>query len=177
MADRFNTDPARPTGTPPIYRTPGTPPPTPPRAAGATGAVDEAKDRGQDMIEQAKEKGLQAADMAKEKGQEAADMAKEKGQQAAEVAGEKLNQGIDQAAGAAQTLADTIRGQAGKLPGDKPTEVAHQAAETIERGAQYLRDNDADAMRGDLESVIRRYPTQSLAVGLAFGFLLARAFR
>jgi ElaB/YqjD/DUF883 family membrane-anchored ribosome-binding protein len=32
-------------------------------------------------------------------------------------------------------------------------------------------------MRGDLEGLIRRYPTQSIAVGLAVGFLIARAFR
>jgi len=117
-------------------------------------------------------------DQARQKGQEAMEQVKDKGQQAATAVGEKADQGIDKAADAAQGLADTLREKATTLPGgEKTTDLAYQAASGLERGADYLRDKDVDAMRGDLEDLIRRYPTQSIIVGLAAGFLLARAFR
>lgn len=129
--------------------------------------------QGQRLADQA----TQTLDQAKEKGQEAAGAIKEKGQEAAGALEDRVNQGIDRAAEATQGLADTLRSRAPSLPGDKTTDLAYQAATGLEQGAQYLRQADMGAMRGDLEGVIRRYPTQSLAVGLALGFLLARAFR
>ena len=117
-------------------------------------------------------------DQALHKGQEAMDQVKDTGQQAAAVATEKADQGIDKAADAAQGLADTLREKATALPGgETTTDLAYQAASGLERGADYLRDKDVTALRGDLEDLIRRYPTQSIVVGLAAGFLLARAFR
>lgn len=124
----------------------------------------------------ADEKG-NVVDQTKDKSEQVLDAAKEKGQQAAGAVEEKINTGTDKAADAAQGLADTLREKAESLPGDKPTELAYQAASTIERGADYLRQTDAAEMRGDLEGLIRQYPAQSLAVGVALGFLLARAFR
>jgi len=116
-------------------------------------------------------------DQVKAKASDALDQAKEQGEQAANAIEDTANQGIDRAAGAAQGLADTLRQQAGKLPGDQATEFANQAAGNLERGAEYLRQTDVAEMRGDLESLIRRYPAQSLVIGLAAGFLVARAFR
>ena len=117
-------------------------------------------------------------DQARHKGQEAMDQVKDTGQHAAAVATEKADQGIDKAADAAQGLADTLRDKATTLPGgETTTDLAYQAASGLERGADYLRDKDVNALRGDLEDLIRRYPTQSIVVGLAAGFLLARAFR
>ena len=70
------------------------------------------------------------------------------------------------------------RERADSIPGgQQTTDLAYQAAGGLERGADYLRQTDVDEMRGDLEGLIRRYPTQSIAVGLAVGFLIARAFR
>jgi ElaB/YqjD/DUF883 family membrane-anchored ribosome-binding protein len=117
------------------------------------------------------------AEQAREYGQHALDEVKEKGGQAASAAEERANQGIDKAAEATQGLADTLRQKAGSLPGEKPTQLAHQAASGLERGADYLRQADVTEMRGDLEQLIRRYPAQSLAVGAVIGFLVARAFR
>lgn len=116
-------------------------------------------------------------DQVKMKAAEALDRAKEQGGQAASAVEDKANEGIDRAADAAQGLADTLRQQAPKLPGDRTSELAYQAAGGLERGADYLRQADVEAMRGDLEGLIRRYPAQSLLIGLAAGFLVARAFR
>jgi len=118
-----------------------------------------------------------AMDQAREQGQQVMDTAREKGQQAAGAVEDRLNEGTNRAADAAQGLAGTLRERAETLPGDKPTELAYQAADTIERSAEYLRQTDVVGMRGDLEDLIRRYPAQSLAVGVALGFLVARAFR
>lgn len=157
-----------PTGNPSYGAgTPRTGSAIPPSGAGEKGNV----------VDQAKDKSEQMLDTAKDKGEQVLDAAKEKSQQAAGAVEEKINIGTDKAAGAAQGLADTLREKAESLPGDKPTELAYQAASTIERGADYLRQADAAEMRGDLEGLIRQYPAQSLAVGIALGFLLARAFR
>jgi len=116
-------------------------------------------------------------DQVKAKASDALDRAKEQGDQAASAIEDTTNRGIDRAAEAAQGLAATLRQQAGKLPGDQATDLANQAAGNLERGAEYLRQTDVAEMRGDLEGFIRRYPAQSLLIGLAAGFLVARAFR
>jgi DNA-directed RNA polymerase specialized sigma54-like protein len=117
-------------------------------------------------------------DQVAEKGQFAAQQVKEKSQLAAETAQAKADEGIDRAAEATQGLADTLHRQADSLPGGgRTTKLAHQAAGGLERSAEYLREKDLADLPQDLENMIRRYPTQSLAVGVAVGFLLARALR
>lgn len=153
-------------GTNPSMHSPVSPMPSRPPMSHGNGPVDQAVDKAEGVVEQAKSMG-----------QDALEQAKEKGQQATGALEDTANTGIDRAAGAAQGLADTLRDKAQSLPGDKATEIANQAAGGLERGAEYLRQNDVADMRGDLEGVIRRYPAQSLMVGLAVGFLVARAFR
>lgn len=106
-----------------------------------------------------------------------AEQAKAKGQEAADAVGQATSQGLDKAATAAEELAGTLRERAASLPGDKPTELAYQASRGLEYSANFLREADFDAMRSDLEAMIRKHPVQSIAVGLAAGFLLARLFR
>lgn len=167
MTERYENQPTSPSaGT---YR-PGEPGPMT-RQPGNQGQPT--SNQGKNLADQA----TQTLDQAKEKGQEAAGAIKEKGQEAAGALEDRVNEGIDRAAEATQGLADTLRDRAQSLPGDKTTDLAYQAASGLDRGAEYLRQADMGEMRGDLEGVIRRYPTQSLAVGLALGFLLARAFR
>jgi hypothetical protein len=141
--------------------------PSPYTGAGRTSSMNRPADQAADMVDQARQKG-----------QGAMEQVKDTGRQAAAVAGAQADQGLDRAADAAQGLADTLREQATALPGgERTTDLAYQAAGGLERGAHYLRDKDVDALRGDLEELIRRHPAQSLIVGLAAGFLLARAFR
>lgn len=117
-------------------------------------------------------------DQVRRQGEEAFDQARMKGQQAAHAAEDAVDQGTDRAAEAAENLAGTLRERADSIPGgQKTTDIAYQTASSLDRGADYLRDVDAQEMRHDLEDLIRRHPAQSLAVGAAIGFLLARAFR
>jgi ElaB/YqjD/DUF883 family membrane-anchored ribosome-binding protein len=116
-------------------------------------------------------------DRAQEQASDALEQAKAKGGELQENVQHAAGQGVDKAASAAEGLAGTLREKADQLPGDRTTELAYQAAGGLERGAEYLRDADLNNMRGDLETMIRKYPVQSIAVGLAAGFLLARVFR
>jgi ElaB/YqjD/DUF883 family membrane-anchored ribosome-binding protein len=155
---------------------------TPPRGGATTAPssgsmTEQAKDQAQNLADQAKQQGQQLADQAKQQGQQLTDQAKQQGQQVADTVGQTTTQGLDKAATAAEGLAGTLREKAPSLPGDKTTDIAYQAADTLERGAEYVRDADVQRMRGDLEDMIRKYPVQSIAVGLAAGFLLARLFR
>jgi len=116
-------------------------------------------------------------DRAQEQAGDALDQAKAKGGEIQENVQHATEQGMDKAASAAEGLAGTLREKADQLPGDRTTELAYQAAGGLERGAEYLRDADLNNIRGDVETMIRKYPMQSIAVGIAAGFLLARLFR
>lgn len=116
-------------------------------------------------------------DRAQEQASDVLEQAKNKGGELQENIQHAAGQGIDKAASAAEGLAGTLREKADQLPGDRTTELAQQAAGGLERGAEYLRDADLNNVRGDVETMIRKYPVQSIAVGLAAGFLLARVFR
>ena len=106
------------------------------------------------------------------------DETRPKGQQAVHQAQQTLGQGADRAADAADRLAGTLRERGDQLPGgERTTQMARQAASAIEQGADYLRETNPSEWRADVEDMIRRHPTQSMAVGLAIGFLIARAFR
>jgi len=55
--------------------------------------------------------------------------------------------------------------------------AAGATAQTLERAGSYLQQQDLTGMRSDLESIIRRHPTESLLVAFGVGFLLARSSR
>ena len=55
--------------------------------------------------------------------------------------------------------------------------AAHATADRIQCVADYVRDNDSTAMLNDVAYLMRRYPAQFLAAGLAVGFLIARSLR
>lgn len=55
--------------------------------------------------------------------------------------------------------------------------VAHAAnsvADKLDRIGGYLEEQDLAGVRDDVEGIIRRYPVETLLVGLGMGYLLAR---
>src|SRR5499433_1221009 len=85
--------------------------------------------------------------------------AAKKANQAAPVIGEKV-----------KSLASAIRGKApheGKM-GTTATKVAGG----LESASNYLQERKFDHLGEDFRGLVRRYPLQSLMVGLGFGFLL-----
>jgi len=73
-----------------------------------------------------------------------------------------------------EEFAGAIRDRA---PEGKVGELVTNTASALERSGGYLGSASMESVRGDMESLIRRYPVQSLAVGLGIGFLMARALR
>ena len=59
----------------------------------------------------------------------------------------------------------------------KAADVAHRAADKLQATANYVRENDLRAMANDVVTVVNRYPRESVAVAVAVGFLVGRAFR
>jgi hypothetical protein len=47
----------------------------------------------------------------------------------------------------------------------------------LDSGGAYLQEHDLRGMADDMTNLIRRYPIQSLLVGIGVGFLLAKATR
>jgi uncharacterized protein YjbJ (UPF0337 family) len=86
--------------------------------------------------------------------------AAKKANEAAPVIGEKM-----------KSLADVIRGKApreGKI-GTTATKVAGG----LESASHYLQEKKFDHLGEDFRGLVRRYPLQSLLIGLGLGFLLA----
>lgn len=83
----------------------------------------------------------------------------------------------ESAAQVMDSAASTLRGKAETLPGgEKVTRAAHSAADAIETGADYVRDQDVRAILSDVKQIVKRHPGATLIVAAALGFLLARNF-
>jgi ElaB/YqjD/DUF883 family membrane-anchored ribosome-binding protein len=70
------------------------------------------------------------------------------------------------------SLAGTIRERA---PQESTWGTAATAvADRLQAGGDYLQEHGVGDMTDDLHALIRRYPVQSLLVGLGVGFLLGQ---
>jgi hypothetical protein len=91
---------------------------------------------------------------------------------------EKLGQQRGNAAEGLDRAASTIHDRAEGVPGGpKVVKMTHSIADGMESTASYLRDHDFKKMGKDVMDVCRRYPTQSVVVALAVGFLIGRSRR
>jgi hypothetical protein len=115
------------------------------------------RDNVRDMGQQAREAGQQVREQAREMGHQAASRV----EQAATTVGERLH-------GAADTLREKAS-QEGPV-----ARAANTVADRLDRVGTYLQDQDLSAVRGDVESLIRRYPFEALLVGVGMGYLFAR---
>jgi len=134
--------------------------------------VDTVKDKAAELKDKAS--GMSTSDVVdtvKEKASDLGDRAQVAGAQAAAKADDAMTATGTQMHTIAQTLREKapVEGRVG--------EVAQQAASVLDRSGTYLEQSDLNDVRGDLEQIIRRYPVQSLLVGLGVGYLLARATR
>ena len=127
---------------------------------------------GQDTADMAKSKGQEAADTAKSKGEEA----KQKAEQAAGKAQHQADDKMHQAASGLDSAADKIREKGGQQGGSMGS-TATMAADKLDSASSYLRQTDSQHMMDDLESLIRRKPTESLLAAAGVGFVLSKIFR
>lgn len=82
-----------------------------------------------------------------------------------------------------QPVADKMHGAAGALRGkgesaaDGIASAAHRTADTVDASATYLESHDVEAITGDVMSLVKRYPVQSLLIAGALGFVCGRALK
>jgi methyl-accepting chemotaxis protein len=122
------------------------------------------KDKAQQVAGDVKDKAQQVASDVKDKAQQVSAQASDRADAATTTVGEKMTD-------VAQTLRE-------KAPTSGPVaNAADKTAETLERAGSYLQEQNLSDMRGDLESLIRRHPMESLRIGLGIGYQLARSTR
>jgi uncharacterized protein YjbJ (UPF0337 family) len=98
--------------------------------------------------------------------------AKAKAQELGTAAAEKVG-------GATKAVGETMSSWAGTIRESAPQEgtigsAAKTVANQLENAGSYLQDNTFENMARDVTALIRRYPIQSLLVGLGVGYLFSR---
>jgi uncharacterized protein YjbJ (UPF0337 family) len=81
--------------------------------------------------------------------------------------------------GASKAVGETMSSWAGTIRESAPQEgsigsAAKTVANQLENAGSYLQDNTFENMARDVTTLIRRYPIQSLLVGLGIGYLFSR---
>lgn len=136
------------------------------------GAADTASAKSDEVVGKAQDKAGEVQDKAKD----LASTAQDKAGELQGKAQDKADQGIDAAASGLGSVADTIR-QQGEQRGGSVASAASRTADTLESASHYLRDKDSDQLMGDLESLVRQKPVESLLVAAGVGFILSKLFR
>ena len=121
------------------------------------------------------EKASDAASMVGDRAQEMASSAMHKAKDVAGKAEERADKALGSMGSGMQSLAGTIREKA-PHEGFLGT-ASSRVAETLDSGGRYLEREGIGGLADDLTDVIRRNPIPAIFVGIACGFLLARAIR
>ena len=82
---------------------------------------------------------------------------------------EAIARALDAAATSLQASVDRLPG------GPKVARAAESTAATMERAADYVRDQDLKDMLSDIAGVAKRHPGATLLTAAALGFLVVRA--
>ncbi|MGH7663146.1 MAG: hypothetical protein ACRENI_02435 [Gemmatimonadaceae bacterium] len=138
------------------------------------------------------------SDKAKARAADAKEKASEKLGQAREKAGELKNSLADKLEAGAGKLrqrgttqpgsyASASAGTTGAAGGDGSITLRHEESKVdkvsgsvaggMEKSAEWLRNNDLDSMKADVETKVRANPGKSLLVALGAGYLLGKIFR
>ena len=121
------------------------------------------------------EKASDVASKVGDRAQEMASSAMHKAKDVADKAEERTDRALGSMGSGMQSLAGTIRDK-GPHEGMLGTASSH-VAETLDSGGRYLEQQGIGGLAEDLTDVIRRNPIPAIFVGIACGFLLARALR
>ncbi len=83
--------------------------------------------------------------------------------------------GLGKAAEAVQTAGDWIVQKGDPIA--KAAPVARQVADALGTSAEYLRTQDMEKMKDDVEKEVQEYPLRSAAIVFGIGFVLGRILR
>jgi ElaB/YqjD/DUF883 family membrane-anchored ribosome-binding protein len=129
--------------------------------------VSDFGERRTDTVEKLKERLVDVGSKAKDK----AEQWTESASQTADRQRENVSSGLERAASTLHEKATNIPG------GTRATSAVYRFADGMETTASYLREHDFADMRGDLISLCKRHPVQTLVSAVALGFLLGRSVR
>jgi len=144
-------------------------------------AMNTVKDKAGDAMHTA----AQAAEHAKTAAQDGAARAGEMAQQAASAVTDKSREAFqqagvqaDRAAAAMGTqVASAGDGLRSRLPDNGMLKDAgERVASALETSGRYLEEHKLSGSMEDLTTLVKRYPLQSIAIGVGIGFLFARIF-
>ena len=143
-------------------------------SGGTTNEVaQQAREAGQQVVSEARQAAGQVAAEAKDAGQQMAGdarrAAEEQINQRSTMAGER----VGLAAEDARDIAQHLRGRGREAP----AKVAEQAADRMERFAQYLQDADAGRIMDDIRRVSREQPAAVVAGAAVVGVLIGRVVK
>ncbi len=132
-----------------------------------TDLVSRGAEKAQELAMAASQRASSVAETAREAANKAGDMAKN--------VGHKAEDAVSSVGGQMKSLAGTIREKAPHegIVGSTASAVAN----TLDSSGAYLQEHNLSGMAEDMTHLIRRYPIQSLLVGIGVGFLLAKATR
>jgi uncharacterized protein YjbJ (UPF0337 family) len=97
----------------------------------------------------------------------------ESAQGAVSTAATAVTGGLESAQGAVSTAATAVAGGLGSAQGAVST-AATAVADGLGSASSYLQEKEFAEMATDLTALVRRYPVQSLLVGMGLGYILAR---
>lgn len=140
------------------------------RAPGDAGHASDAGATAQGAVDQAQQKVGQVADQVQEKAGQAADQARQQATARLADQKERATGGLGTVAHAMRQTGDTLREQ----DQDAVAGYADQAADQVERLADYLRGRNVLQLLGDVEGFARRQPALFLGGAFALGVLGAR---
>lgn len=115
-------------------------------------------------------------DGASSKARDAIEQGKDEAEGMAKQAEAKADAGIQKSAEGLKKAADKARSASEDHSGTMGT-IGAQAADALDKGADYLEHGDTEQFINDLESLVRRHPVESLVVAAGAGFLLSKAMR
>jgi len=135
----------------------------------ASDVKNKAADLGSAAVGQAKDAASHLAGQARE----AASAAGNRLSDAANYAGQRADDATSSVGGSMKSLAGQVRQNAPRegMLGS----AAGAAAGALDRTGQYLQDQGLSGMAEDFTGMIRRNPIPALLIGVAVGFLIARA--
>jgi hypothetical protein len=124
---------------------------------------------GKGVTDKAREMASNVADKARDAASNVADKAKD----AASTLGQKAEDATHAVGSGMQSLGGTVRE---KLPHEGAIGAAASSiAGSLESGGQYLKEEGLSGIAEDVTNLIRRNPVPAMLVGLALGFIIARA--
>jgi ElaB/YqjD/DUF883 family membrane-anchored ribosome-binding protein len=135
----------------------------------ASDVKNKAQDLGSTAMHQAKETTSNLADKAKD----AASAVGHRMSDAANYAGQKADDATSAAGSSLKNLASQVR-QRGPHEGMLGS-ATEGVAGALDRTGEYLREQGLSGMTNDFTNLVRRNPIPALLIGVAFGFLVARA--